>query len=206
MPAEALAPRPLEVVAAPERAREAVHPERRRLLAALGREPDSAAGLARRLGETRQRLNYHLRALEEAGLVEVVERRRRGNFEERVLRPVARSVVLDPGLAGGEPATGLEASDRFSAAYLVGTAARTIREVGTLVRRAAAEEKRLATAALETEVSIDSPAAMRAFVEELSEAVAEVVSRHHDPGPDARSFRVTVGAHQTPEHEDGAEP
>lgn len=206
MPAEALAPRPLEVVAAPERAREAVHPERRRLLVALGREPDSAAGLARRLGETRQRLNYHLRALEEAGLVEVAERRRRGNFEERVLRPVARSVVLDPGLAGGEPAAGLEASDRFSAAYLVGTAARTIREVGTLVRRAAAEEKRLATAALETEVSIDSPAAMRAFVEELSEAVAEVVSRHHDPGPDARSFRVTVGAHQTPEHEDGAEP
>lgn len=203
MTADALAYPSLEVVSAPERAREAVHPERRRLLAALGRRPDSAAGLARRLGESRQRLNYHLRALEQAGLIELAERRRRGNFEERVLRPVARRLVLDPGLAGGEPEAGPEASDRFSAACLVGSAARTIREVGALVRRAAAEEKRMATAALETEVSVASPAAMRSFVDELSQAVAEVVARHHDPGPDARAFRVTVGAHQTPDANDG---
>ncbi|MBL8987996.1 MAG: helix-turn-helix transcriptional regulator, partial [Gemmatimonadetes bacterium] len=36
---------------------------RRQLLEALA-EPDSAAGLARRLGLPRQRVNYHLRLLE----------------------------------------------------------------------------------------------------------------------------------------------
>ena len=43
-----------------------------RLLEELQR-PDSAAGLSRRLGIPRQKLNYHLRELEEAGLVELVE-------------------------------------------------------------------------------------------------------------------------------------
>ncbi|MEN8374222.1 MAG: winged helix-turn-helix domain-containing protein, partial [Gemmatimonadota bacterium] len=46
-------------------------PERRRLVEELRELPDSAAGLAQRLGQTRQRLNYHLRALEEAGVLEL---------------------------------------------------------------------------------------------------------------------------------------
>ena len=53
-------------------------------------EPDSAAGLAKRLGLPRQRLNYHLRELEAAGLLELVEERRRGNCVERIVRAVAR--------------------------------------------------------------------------------------------------------------------
>lgn len=196
----------VEVIDAPERARAAVHPERRRLLAALGEEPDSAAGLARRLGESRQRLNYHLRALEDAGLVELAERRRRGNFEERVLRPIARTVVLDPALASGATVPGPDAGDRFSAACLVRSAAKTVHEVGRLARRATEEEKRLATAAMEAEVRVGSPAAMRAFVDELAESVAEVVARHHDTDPAARAFRVTLGAHPTPDARNGDEP
>ena len=204
-PSSSAARSEVEVIDAPERARTAVHPERRRLLAALREEPDSAAGLARRLGESRQRLNYHLRALEEAGLVELAERRRRGNFEERVLRPVARTVVLDPVLpsGGAEAGPGPGESDRFSAACLVRSAATTIREVGRLARRAEEEGKRLATASLEAEVRVGSPAAMRTFVDELAEAVAEVAARHDDMDAGARAFRVTLGAHPTPDHEDG---
>ena len=57
----------LLVLSDPVRARTLLDPERRRLVEALAREPDSASGLARRLGEKRQRLNYHLRLLERAG-------------------------------------------------------------------------------------------------------------------------------------------
>ena len=48
------------------RAATVLHPLRLRILAELGR-PDSAAGLARRLGLPRQQLNYHLRQLEHQG-------------------------------------------------------------------------------------------------------------------------------------------
>ena len=169
--------------------------DRRRLVAALRQEPDSASGLARRLGDSRQRLNHHLRTLEEAGLVELHEERRKGNCVERVMRVVARRFVLDPGSVEGLPAEWLEAGDAFSATYLVALAARTIRELGALEARARAEEKRLATASLDTTVELASPGAMAEFVEDLSRAVGEVVARHHCPSGTGRSFRVVAGVH-----------
>ena len=42
--------------------------------------------MGRDLGLSRQKVNYHLRALEDAGLVEHVEDRRRGNCTERIVR------------------------------------------------------------------------------------------------------------------------
>jgi DNA-binding transcriptional ArsR family regulator len=80
-------------------------PERRRLLEALREEPDSASGLARRLDDSRQRLNYHLRTLEEAGLVELREERRRGNCVERALteaRELERWFPLEARVEPGE--------------------------------------------------------------------------------------------------------
>ena len=47
-------------------------PIRSRLLAALA-EPASATTLATRVGLPRQQVNYHLRALERHGLVDLVE-------------------------------------------------------------------------------------------------------------------------------------
>ena len=64
-----------------------------RLLAELA-EPASATMLAARVGLPRQKVNYHLRALERHGLVELVEERRKGNCTERVLRATAASYVI----------------------------------------------------------------------------------------------------------------
>src|SRR5262250_3074362 len=57
-------------------------------------EPDSAAGVARRLKLPRQQISYHLRELEHAGLVELVEERRKGNCLERVVRAIRDLAVL----------------------------------------------------------------------------------------------------------------
>jgi DNA-binding transcriptional ArsR family regulator len=65
-------------------------PVRARLLAELA-EPAAATMLAARVGLPRQKVNYHLRALERHGLVELVEERRRGNCTEGVLRATAGS-------------------------------------------------------------------------------------------------------------------
>lgn len=190
----------LGIVRDPESALVLLHPERRRLVEALVAQPDSAAGLARRLGEKRQRLNYHLRLLEDAGIIEIAEARHAGSRTERVLRVVARRFVLDPVVAGElgrveAPAGG----DRFSVMYLVALAARTIRELSELMQRAATGRSRLATAALNTSVRLQSPAQFGAFVDELAEAVAQVVARHHHDGGDGRWYRVVAGTYPGPD-------
>src|SRR5918994_3262641 len=105
----------LRIVRQPEQVQVLLHPERRRLVEALAAGPNSASGLARRLGESRQRLNYHLRLLEEAGQVELAEERWKGSRPERVMRLVARQYVLDPAAIGSLAEDPNEAGDRFSA-------------------------------------------------------------------------------------------
>jgi predicted transcriptional regulator len=50
----------MAIVREPERASLLLDDGRQRLLFALEEQPDSASGLARRLGDSRQRINYHL--------------------------------------------------------------------------------------------------------------------------------------------------
>ena len=69
----------------------------------LARRPGRAR-LCRRArpkaGLPRQRLNYHLKALEQCGLLECVEERRKGNCTERILRATAHSFVISPDALG----------------------------------------------------------------------------------------------------------
>lgn len=132
--------------------------------------------------------------------MELSEERRRGNCVERVLRVVTGRFVLHPAALGDLAAEPEEAGDRFSAAYLVALAARSIRELADLREKAAKQEKRLATAAMDAEVKLAGPAELDAFVEDLSRAVAEVVARHHDEGTSSRPFRVILGTYPSTEH------
>jgi DNA-binding transcriptional ArsR family regulator len=188
-------PTSFEVVRDPQRVAAILDPEGRRLIEALRDAPDSASGLARRLGESRQRLNYHLRALENAELVELKEERRRGNCVERVLRVVAKRFVIDPAVLGNLAADPDELADRFSATYLIALAARTIRELAGLKEKASRERKRLATAAIEAEVRLARPADFEGFVQDLTRAVASVVAKHHDERAGGRPFRVIAGTY-----------
>jgi DNA-binding transcriptional ArsR family regulator len=185
----------LEVIASPGRAAALLDPLRMRLVEGL-REPDSAAGLARRLRLPRQRVNYHLRELEKQRLVELVGRRRRGNCTARILRATARAYVISPAALGGVAADPASVKDRFSAAYLLAVTASTLRDVGELDERAQKAGKRLATLTLETEVRFASAEARAAFADELAGAVARLVSQYHDAqAPAGRAFRFVVAGH-----------
>ena len=102
----------VDVIDDPAAAEASLDPIRSRLLAALT-EPASAAALAARVGLPRQKVNYHLRTLEQHGLVELVEERKRGGLTERVLQATAASDVIPPAAPISEPA------DRGSARWLV---------------------------------------------------------------------------------------
>ena len=191
-----MAPTPaLQVIRDPEPAAALLDPVRQRLLAEL-RQPNSASGLARRLRLPRQRLNYHLRVLESAGLVELVEERRKGNCTERVVRASARAFVISPEALGPLGLTPDTTPDRLSSAYLIAAAGRTIREVGALEARARREQKRLATLTMEAEVRFASAESRAAFAEELAAVVARLSAKYHDErAPNGRRFRLLTAVH-----------
>ena len=185
----------LEVVRHPDAAAALLDPVRQRLLTELA-EPDSASGLARRLRLPRQRINYHLRTLETAGLVELVEERRKGNCIERVVRAKARAFVISPEALGPLGLTAETVRDRFSAAYLVAAAGRAIRDVGALEARARKEKKRLTTLTLEADVRFRDAESRAAFAEELADAVARLAAKYHDErAAGGRRFRLLAAVH-----------
>ncbi len=194
----------LAVIDTPPAVAAVAHPDRRALLEALAGRPDSASGLAARTGDRRQRVNYHLKALEAAGLVELAEERPRRGLTERVFRPAARGFVIDPAVLGPLDAgamTGKEEGDRWSARYAIALAARATREIAALESKACAAGKRLATASLDTIVHLENPGAMAAFVDDLACAVAHVVACHQSAAPDARPFRVSCSSWPAPASE-----
>jgi len=173
-------------------------PLRARLLAELAR-PGSASSLAARVGQPRQKLNYHLRELERHGLVELVEQRRRGNMTERVLQATASSYVISPAaLASVAPDPG-RAPDRLSAHWLLAVAARLVSDVGALITGATRTGRRVATFALDGEVRFATAADRAAFAEELAAAVVGLVGRYHDDtAPGGRAYRIVVAVHPAP--------
>jgi DNA-binding transcriptional ArsR family regulator len=185
----------LRILRTADAANSLLSPIRRRILGTLA-EPGSATTVGRDLGVARQKVNYHLRALEESGLVTHVEDRRKGNCTERIMRATASHYLIAPSLLGELEATPAETADRFSSDHLAAVSARTISELADLRDRAAAVGKRLPTLSLETGVRFSSPADQAAFAEDLSNAVAQLIAKHHDDSADGgRWFRVTVGAH-----------
>lgn len=187
------------------RAQIVLHPLRLEILSELA-EPVSAAGLARRLGLPRQKLNYHLRQLESEGLVEQVGEQRKRNCTERLMRAAAQSYVISPAVLGRVAADPEQIRDKASSAYLMAVAARIVQEVGDLRAKADDADKRLPTLTLESEVRFASPAHQHAFAQELAEAIAAVVRKYHDEyAPEGRRFRFITGAYPTPASDESTE-
>jgi DNA-binding transcriptional ArsR family regulator len=170
-------------------------PIRARLLAELA-VPGSASTLAPRVGLARQKVNYHLRALEKHGLVGLVEERRKGNVTERMMRATAASYVISPAaLAAVEPDPA-RSPDRLSARWLLAVGARLVRDVGTLITGATKAGKRVATYALDGEVRFATARDRAAFAEELTNAVTGLVAKYHDEkAAGGRAYRIILAIH-----------
>src|SRR5947209_3351848 len=189
----------IQVIDDPAAATVALEPTRRRLLSHLA-TPASAATLATRVGLPRQKVNYHLRALEAHGLVRLAQKRRWGGLTERLLVATAASYVVSPSAMGPVAVDPNREIDRLSASYLIALGARIVREVAGLVRRANVEDKRLATLAVDTEVRFRSATDRAAFSHELTEAIAKLISKYHDESaPGGRAHRLLVVAHPQPQ-------
>ena len=181
----------MELLREPEQVRLALTPFRRELLERL-REPASATQVATELGLGRQRVNYHLRALERAGLVELAETRQRRGCTERLLVACAHEFVVDPAVMS---VTGSDAhaQDRHAAEHLVDAAAGVVRDVARMQAAARREGARLLTFTLETDVRFATPADVERFCDRLAELVRETAETFD--APDGRPYRIVAGGH-----------
>jgi len=188
----------VNVIDDPAAAAVALDPLRSRLLSEL-REPASAAALASRVGLPRQKVNYHLRALEAHGLVREAGKRRWGGLTERRLVASASAYVVSPGALGPVAVDPERAKDRLAASYLIALGARVVREVGDLIRRAGEARKRLATLSVDTVIRFRSAQERAEFTSELTEAINRLVAKYHDEtAPGGRPHRLVLVAHPLP--------
>lgn len=174
-----------------DRARQAMTPLRLKMLVLL-REPGSAATLAAALELPRQKVGYHLHALERAGLVTPAGARQRRGFTERLFVATAGSFVVDPTILGVPPA--VEKQDRFAAEHLVARSAETVREVTRMQAAAAEEGKRLLTFTIEADIGFAAPQDVEAFAERLTAMVAGLAEEFAPKG-DGRRYRLLIGGH-----------
>jgi DNA-binding transcriptional ArsR family regulator len=190
----AASPARLDYIGEPDRVRLALSPVRRRLLERL-REPASATQLAAELGLSRQRINYHLRELEQAGLLELVEERARRGFTERILAASADAFVVDPSVLGAVAA--VEAQDRYAAEHLIGAASDIVRDVVRMQSAARREGTRLLTFTIEADVRFAAPADVERFCNHVAELVAEAAATH-GASTGGRPYRLVLGGHPAP--------
>lgn len=162
----------------------ALHPLRRKVLALL-EEPDSATGLARRLDTTRQKVNYHVRALEDAGLVQEVEQRQQRGLVERLVARTYDDILIDPAVVGLDR---LDTPSRSGLGGALAAAVTVLRHVAAISRGAAARKQSVASVTIDADVRLADPAALRAFSDDL----AALIANHDQPGPGAMRFRCTA--------------
>lgn len=188
----------VNVINDPAAAAVALNPIRNQLLSEL-REPASAAALAARIGLPRQKVNYHLRAMESHGLVQVAGEKRWGGLTERQLVATASTYVVSPSALGPLAADPERKMDRLAAGYLVALAARVVREVGNLIPCARDAGKRLASLSIDTVIRFRSPRDRAAFTQELTEAINQLVAKYHDASAEeGRPHRLVLMAHPLP--------
>ena len=144
-----------------------VHPVRRQMLAELA-EPASPSEAAKRLGIAAQIANYHVRALEAAGLVRQVETRQVRNLLEHRFRAVARSFTLS---------TALPLTDAQRRRLQSDVALQQLVQAGDAIRQDALRLLETPApgghnaVAMELDVELPNEADREAFVRALSEAI-----------------------------------
>lgn len=174
----------------------ATHPVRAAVLAAM-RNPSTAADVARRIGQSRQNVAYHVRELARVGLLRHAGERPNGNFTEQLYVATASSILISPRCTweGGDRDRAL--ADQVSLEELVAAGERLQRDAAGLLDQAAFAGAEVASASVTTEVRFADEAARAAFLRDYLEAVAELSGRHGSP--EGEAFRVVLAAYPDPE-------
>ena len=171
------------------------HPLRVAILDAL-RAPDSAAGAARTIGEGRQKVNHHVKALLEAGLIRRVGERRTGNFVEQLYQSIASSFTISPRLACGGDRRADALRSQLPLERLVQLGEQIQHDAVEMLDRAAFDGEEIPSLAIEAAVRFPDEAARAAFMDEYLAALKPLLKKHG--ARQGEEFRVALVVYPHP--------
>jgi len=170
--------RDVMLIERPEQAAAILNPIRLELLKRSD-EPRTCTELAEALGETPQKIYYHVKVLERAGALERVEERRVRAIHEGYYRATARAYWLSPKLIGqiGGPR-------RARASTSLGALLPLAEELQTDVGRLA-EVERVENVALgfSAQVRLARPEDRTAFLSDIQNAIQSIAKKYGALGP-----------------------
>ena len=186
----------------PDQAGALLHPLRLELLK-LTDEPRTCTDLAEALGETPQRIYYHVKVLERAGVLEKVEERKVRAISEGYYRATARSFWLSPRLVGriGGPR---RARDQMSLGFLLALAEELQTDVGRL---AETEREEAPTLGFTAQVRLARPTDRTAFLTDIQNLIQSIAKKYGAVGPPSlqpketspETFRIIFACYPRPE-------
>ena len=151
-------------------------------------EPRTCTEIGRELGDSPQKVYYHVKRLQSAGLVELVDERRVRGIVEGIYRAVARSYWVSPEIAGrlGPPRA---REELLGLGYLLNLS----EELSADLARLAMEPVTLPSFGIAGDITL-SPADGAAFVSELQRAFGEVLSKYSG-AEGGHTFRLALACY-----------
>lgn len=150
-------------------------------------EPRTCTQIGQTLGDTPQAVYYHVKRLQAASLVELVEEHRVRGITEGVYRSVARSFWVSPTIVGrlGDPRP---REALLGLGFLLDLSEQMQRDLATLATRPAT----LPSFGIAGDIRL-APEDGAAFVAELQRAFGEVLERYS--GGEGHAFRLTLACY-----------
>ena len=185
----------MEVLDDPERVAALAHPIRVAILEQL-RTPSSAAAVARAISEPRQKTNYHVKALLDAGLITSVGERRRGNFVEQLYQSIASSFTISPRLACGGDRRADALRSQLPLERLVQLGERIQHDAIEMLDRAAFDGEEIPSLSIEAALRFPDEAARAAFMDEYLAALKPLLKKHG--ARQGEEFRVALAVYPHP--------
>lgn len=164
-------------------------------LVRLLREPKTCGELASALDLTPQRINNHLKALRDAGLVAVHSQRQVRNLIEATYQAEGKAYWLSPRLLRDEP-TGRELADQLSLHNLLVTAETVAEDVAVLLDRTPDVE--VPSLGLTVEIALRDEGERKAFAADVLKTLRPVVEKYSVDGGGTR-FKLQLICYPDPD-------
>jgi DNA-binding transcriptional ArsR family regulator len=160
------------LINSPQQAKAIFKPIRLEILQLLG-EARTCGDLAEGFNTSPQKIYYHIKILQEAGLVKKVREERVRGIMEGYYQASAASYMLSPGmvqqLGGAE-----QAKQQLSLANLLNLTAQMQAEIAALSQ----SEEEIPTIGLSAQIALSDPADRSAFMAELQESIQSLAEKY----------------------------
>ena len=158
-------------------------------------EETTCTEVAGLLGTTPQKIHYHVKALENAGLVEKVAERKVRGILEGIYRAKARAYWLSPRLVG-QLGGSRRGGDQASLGYLIQLAEEVQDDVATLAAMQD-DEEHVPSLGLSAQVVLRDAAERAAFLADVQRTFQELAERYgaRRPTKKAPTYRIALACY-----------